>query len=417
LPPIVNSAFYIAKRIAFSKNKSFSRFIIRLSIAAVALSIAVMIISTALITGFQKEIKNKMFNFWGHIHITKFNNSLSLEDLEPVELNQAFYPSLSGMDDIDHIQPYIKKASILKTNDDFEGIFLRGVDQNFKWAYQNEFFQSGKGLTITDSATSNGIVLSEYTSKRLKLKVGDNAFLYFIRPEANASSRPLIRKVEVSGIYKTGMEEFDKMWAIVDIKMLQRLNQWKANEVGGFEVYVNNIDEIDKVGEYIYYDVLGPTLHSATIKEIYPTIIDWLNLQRFNEKAIIILMIIVAIINMITGLLILILDRTNMIGVLKAIGASNGFVVRVFMLNAAYIIGIGLLIGNVLGLALCLIQKHFEIIKLPEASYYLSAAPIHLSLTTIVLLNIGSMIVICAFMLLPALFVSRITPVKAIRFA
>ncbi len=406
----MNTAWFITRRIAFGKRRSFSGFIITIAVAAVALSIAVMLITTATVNGFQNHISRKIFGFWGHIHISKYSLNNSYEDLNPVTIYQSFYPAIDTVPGIKHIQVYAHKAGIIKTNNEIEGVVLKGISTDFDWSFFKEYLIEGKVFEITDSVKSNEILISHTTATRLQLKTGDGLAIYFVQ------NPPLVRKFNISGIYKTGLEEYDEKYALIDIKHIQKLNNWEADQVGGFEVFLDRMEDLPYFSDLLYYEIAGQDLEVQNIKEINPNIFEWLALQDMNEQVILGLMILVAIINMITALLILILERTNMIGILKSLGATDWLIRKIFLYNAAYIVGWGLVIGNLLGLSICWLQLKFGFIKLPEESYYISVAPIDIEPITVVILNLGTMIV-CLFALIwPSFLATSINPIKAIRF-
>lgn len=408
----MNVAYFLTKRVAFGQQKSFSSFIIKIAVTAIALSVAVMLITTATVNGFQNEISRKIFGFWGHIHINSFGTNRSYDDLRPVSIKQDFYPSIDTIEGISHIQVYAHKAGVMKTDDDIEGIVLKGIGTDFKWDFFEHYMVEGKHFELQDTITSNHILLSQTTANRLKLAVDDNIIIYFLKE----GERPKPRKFSISGFYKTGLEEYDEKYALIDIKQIQKLNKWNTDEVGGFEVFIDDVNELDTFNDMIYMDMLGHDMRSQTIKEINPNIFEWLSLQDMNERVILTLMIVVAIINMITALLILILERTNMIGILKALGADNWTIRKMFLYNTALIIGLGLLFGNIIGISFCYLQQYFGFIQLPEEAYYISVAPVDINFGTILLLNLGTMFVCVVAMILPTYLVTRINPIKAIRF-
>ena len=432
---LMNLPYFIARRVATSGQRSFSRLIIRIAITAIALSVTVMIVATALIAGFKKQISSKIFGFWGHIHITSTSVTRTFEAY-PVSRYQVFYDSLHtvgkvqyedkarllGYDlgylrtyetqgGIRHVQVFAHKPGIIKTKTDIEGIILKGVGTDFQWNNLQEYLVDGRFIEFPDSGRSSDIIISDQTSRRMKLSVGDQFIMHFVE-----EGRQLRRRLKVCGIYKTGLEEYDRKFALVDIRLLQEVMGWSEEQVGGFEVFIDHIDDLEPLNEYIYYEVIPNDLYSQTIKDKFGSIFEWLALQDINELVILVLIIIVSIINMITALLILILERTNMIGILKALGSNNWNIRKIFLYHAAYIIGIGILIGNVVGIGLCLLQDRFEFIKLSEADYYLSVAPVELNIWTILLLNLGTLIVTLLFLVIPSYLVTRISPVKAIRF-
>lgn len=434
----MNFSYFIAKRVAVTNKQSFSRLIIRIAIAAIALCLAVMIIATAMISGFKKEISEKIFGFWGHISITDINSNMSLET-EPINKNQTFYPSLKevgpveyfanptvlGMEvggtpvsqfskgGIRHIQVYALQPGIIQTKGVIEGIILKGVDKDFEWSFMKKFLQEGTIINFQDTIDQNNrpIIISQQTADRLKVKLGDKFRIVFIR-----NNNQIKRRFQVQGIYKTGLEEYDKRIAIVDIAVIQQLMGWESDQVGGFEIFLEDIDDLPAFREHIYYEVLPNRLTGESIRRKFPAIFDWLEFQNINERIIIVLMILVSIINMITALMILIIERTNMIGILKAMGSTDWDIRKIFLYHAALIIGMGLLWGNILGIGICLLEDHFHFITLTEENYYLSYAPINLNWWTILLLNIGTIAVTLIFLIIPTFLVTKISPIKAIRF-
>ncbi len=376
---------------------------------AVSLSVAIMIVAGSIVSGFQKEISEKVFGFWGHIIIRSYEENTSYGE-EPISSLQSFYPSLEKEDGVRHIQVFATKAGIIKTENEIEGIVLRGIGKDFDWSFLQKYLVKGTKISAGDSASQKQIIISQTTADRLKLMVGDEVVVYFVQDPMR------YRKLTIAGIYKTGLDEYDRMYALVDIGLIRRLNGWKMNEVGGFEVYISNVNDLDKMGYLINQNFVGQKLEARTMRDINPNLFDWLNLQNVNEQVIIILMILVAVINMTTVLLILILERTNMIGILKSLGASDWMIRKIFLYHAAYITGLGLLLGNFLGIGLALAQKYLHIIRLDEQSYYVSVAPVMLDPVYIILINAGTLIVCLITLIIPSYLVSRISPVKAIRF-
>lgn len=430
----MNFEYFFARKVAASGQRSFSRLIIRIAVVAVALSVAVMILANALITGFKKEISSKIFGFWGHIHITDSDFSRSLLEAYPIRKDQPFYPSLdtvksvqyldrrkvggydlermvSSRGGIRHIQVTALKPGIIKSKEEMEGIVLKGVGQDFDWSFMERYLQEGERLSLPDSSISSDILISRQTANRLKVSVGDRFEVHFVEKQEQ-----LTRRFTVKGIYKTGLEEYDRLFALADIRQVQRLLGWSDNEVGGFEVFIDDIDDLTAITDYIYFQVLPNNLYAETIREKFSEIFDWLDLQDINEGVILTLMVLVAIINMMTALLILILERTNMIGTLKALGASNWGIRKIFLYYAGYIIVMGLFWGNLIAITLGLLQERFGFIRLSEENYYLSVAPVELNLWSILLVNAGTLLVILIFLILPSYLVTRISPVKAIRF-
>ncbi|MCB9351611.1 MAG: ABC transporter permease [Lewinellaceae bacterium] len=434
----MNFELFIARRVAASGQQSFSRLILRIAVAAVALSVAVMICSNALIAGFKKEISTKIFGFWGHIHITDTDINRSLLEAYPISKDQPFYPALDTVRRLEyiaeeewlgrrverrkttqggirHIQVFAIKPGIIeagkKKDKEIEGIILKGVGEDFDWAFMQQYIKRGRAIALPDSAMSDEILISDQTAARLQVDTGDTFIIHFVE-----KGEQLKRRFKVSGVYRTGLEEYDRKFALVDIRQIQRLLGWEENQVSGFEVFIDDLDDLVPITEYIYFEELPPDLYAETIREKLPEIFDWLDLQDINEAVILSLMIIVAIINMVTALMILILERTNMIGILKALGNSNWGIRKIFLYYAGYIIVLGLFWGNLIGIGLCLLQDRFEFITLSEENYYLSTAPIDLNFWPILLLNLGTLAITLFFLIIPSYLVTSISPVKAIRF-
>jgi lipoprotein-releasing system permease protein len=616
----LNIEFLIAKRVGTATKKSFSRSILRLAVIAIALSMVVMILATSIVAGFKNTISEKIFGFWGHIHITTSATASSYAfEASPMNQQQDYYPSidtigkvqyletqtdwmaswklnqsepfiwigLGGMllallliflpvfkrflgtafrwvlaflavvigsvflalpnyriaqqevvreteGGIRHIQYYIHKEGIIKTKDQIEGIVLRGVGQDYDWDFLRQYIKQGDVLDNTTPQPQRGILISETTALRLQLELNDQFLIYFVK-----DGNSLGRKFTVTGIYKTGLEEYDRRFAMVDVRTLQQLNNWRpyrnygerldlpgegltlrgftegtaegdefwtsvqenlqagenldfANpdtnaivvphlyayysgasvgdsvsvtyltddqepyefnyrikgiykgseniladqlglvhwssinrmnqelppQISGFELFVDHIEDLDPLGDYVNYVALREVdQYAYTIKEQETNIFDWLSLTDMNERVILLLMILVSIINMTTSLMILILERTNMIGILKALGAANWSIRKIFLYNSAYIIGYGLFWGNVIGLTLCWLQAQFGIIKLPEDLYYVAVAPVEINWLTLLLLNVGTLLITLTVLLIPSWLVAKIDPVKAIRFS
>lgn len=612
----MNLEFLIAKRVGTATHKSFSKAILRLAVVAIALSMVVMIVATSIVAGFKNTISEKIFGFWGHIHITSSVSPSSYAyETSPMNQTQDYFPSIDTLGSIlyqtqeidvlpsillntgelwiwgglgfillgllccflkplrwqfrllsalfswlvggvllslptyqvvkkdvvaetkggiQHIQQYIHKEGIIKTKDQIEGIVLRGVGPDYRWDFLERYIKAGTVLDYNSPEAERGIVISETTAQRLKLSLDDKFLVYFVQDGSS-----LARKFTVKGIYKTGLEEYDRRFALVDLRTLQQLNNWRPyrnygpdlelpiegatlrgwtgataegdptwayisahmlegelldfetpdsnqavlpywwaraeqlsvgdtvhlqftdldNEpyvfqyhvkgiyqstddpmieqlisvhwssldrlnqvlppqISGFELFVDDIDDLTPLGDYTNYIVLrGEDQYANTIKELETNIFDWLSLTDMNERIILLLMILVSIINMTTSLMILILERTNMIGILKALGASNWSIRKIFLYNSAYIIGYGLFWGNIIGLLLCWLQHQYGIIQLPEDLYYVAVAPVELNWTTLLLLNVGTLVITLTVLLIPSWLVAKIDPVKAIRFS
>lgn len=408
----MNLEYFIAKKIIKGNNKSkrLTKPIIRISILAISLGIIVMILALSIVAGFKKEIRNKVIGFGSHIQITK-HDSHNTYEASPIDKNLPFYSTLTNINGIKHIQVFANKAGIIKTKEEIYGVVVKGIGSDFDWSFFKDKIIDGNPFVVNDSNTNNKIVISELIANKTKLKVGDKLFLYFI--QNNGTLRP--KDFIISGIYKSGLEQYDKLFVLTDIAHIQKRNNWTNNQVGGFEVIVDNYDQLNILNDKVYSEI-GYDLNSVTIVDQNPDIFNWLELQDMNVVIIIILMIIVATINIISALLILILERTNTIGILKALGMKNWNVRKIFIYNAIYLILKGLFWGNVIGLTLCYIQLYFGVLKLPEESYYISEVPISINYLSILFVNIGTLIICFSMLILPSYIITKISPIKAIRF-
>lgn len=409
--PELNFELFIAKGILSGDKTNFSRPIVRISIISITLGLAVMILSLAITTGFKNAVSEKVIGFGSHIQISGFGLNNSWEKA-PVDINQDFYPSLEGEPGVKHIQVFANKSGLIKTEDQIQGIVLKGIWTDFDWSFFEDKLMQGSPIVIDSAKRTDDILISKKMADGLLLNLGDDVRVYFINPDEMS---PRGRKFNVKGIYETGMEEFDDKFLVGDIRHIQSLNKWDENQVGGFEVFVEDFRNIDAMWENIY-NIIGYELNATSIKTLYPQIFDWLDLQDMNVVIILILMVAVAVINMISTLLILILEKTNMIGVLKALGTKNFSVRKIFLYNAGFIIGRGLLFGNLLGLGLALIQQYFRVITLDQESYYVPYVPINLEILPVVFLNVGTLLLCLLFLIVPSFVITKISPVKAIRW-
>jgi len=415
----LNTEQFLAKRIISGSGSSnrLSRPIVRISIIGIALGLAVMILTVAIVRGFQQEVRNKLIGMGSHIQITNYDNNSS-DEPHPINKNQPFLKEQT-LPEISHIQIYTIKTGIVKTKTVNEGIVLKGIGNDYDWRFISKNLKAGTVFTVSDTGLSRSIVISKFMADKLELQLNDKMVIYFLTKKKDSVLTQYEQRAKafyISGIYETGMEDIDKTLALVDIRQLQKINYWTPDQIGGFEMSITNYDEIDKIGEEVN-ELIGDGLKAETIKEINPTIFSWLELQDVNAIIVIALMILVAGINMISALLILILERTNMIGILKALGSTNTSIQKIFLYNAAYLIGKGLLWGNFIGLGLAFIQKQYGIFKLDEATYYVAVIPIDLNWMHILLLNIGTLLCCLLMLIVPSFIVSKITPVKAIRFS
>lgn len=404
----MNFSYYIGQRLTFKGKKTFSRLIIRIGIAGIALSIAVMIGAVAILTGFQKEISNKVIGFGSHVQVRALDMNETYE-ANPIDRYGDYVNELNNLLKLKSIQVYAQKAAIIKTDDNVEGIVLKGVDSTYDWEFLSNCIAEGELPNFSTEFASKEILISKIIANKLSLNVGDKVPLYFIQEPVRA------RALVISGIFETGLEDYDKAFALVDIRHIQKLNGWSDSLVHGFEINLNNINNLNAAADSINDD-LPPQLYAYSAVQMKPQIFDWLKLLDTNVIIIIVLMILVASINMITALLVLIIERTNMIGILKALGSSNTAIQKIFLYKAAYLIFQGLLIGNTLGVGFCYFQAQTKLITLNAESYYLSFVPINIDWGAIAIINIGAFIICLLAMLLPSLMVSKISPVKAIRF-
>ena len=407
-------AGFIANRIAFNQQRSFSRFIIRLSTTATVIGVAVMIITLSFANGFQEEVSQKVFSFWGHIRVQEKQPFKALIAEEtPIVKNDTLVDLIKQNPNVQEIHPFATKYALLKTKEEIEGVLLKGFDPTYNFNYFKRFIKSGKPITFNDSTYSRDIMISAYTAKQLKLNVNDRILIYFIRPDG--TFRP--DKLTVSGIYKTGIEEYDKTFAIGDIKLIQRLNDWYADEIGGYEIFLHDYHKIDTTVWSIYnLDNFPPTWDTQSVQNISPNIFDWLNMQNTTRNVLIGIMLFVAIINLVTCLLILVLERVTMIGVLKSLGASDLTVQMIFLRHGLIITLRGILIGTAIALAFLFIQKETGFIKLQEEAYYLSEAAVKIVWWEVLVIIGGTFLVCLLILMIPSILVRKIQPVKAIQF-
>jgi len=406
----MNVEYFIAKRLFTAKeeNNTYTKPILRIAILAIALSVAVMLISIMVVTGFKNDISDKIIGFGSHITISNFTNNQSYES-EPISVEQDFLPSITAVEGVKHISTFATKAGIIKTADEIQGVVLKGVSSDYDWTFFKDNLVSGSVFEVNDSVKSNQILISENISKTLDLNVGDGLVMYF------AQNPPRVRKFHISGIYNTAMSDFDKLFVLGDINHIQALNGWENNEVGGFEIQLTNFDDLDKITDEVY-NLTPYNLNAQSIKEKTPQIFNWLDLQDVNVQVILILMLIVGVINMITALLILILERTKTIGILKALGTTNWSVRKIFLYSAVNLILRGLLVGNAIALSFAFLQKKFSLISLSPATYYMDTVPVNFDLTYILLLNIGTVLVCYVVLIVPSVIITKISAIKAIRF-
>ena len=410
----MNYEYFLAKRIIGNKSykSSVSAPIIKIGIAAIAISTIVMLIAIATGIGLEHKIRDKAVAFNGHITISNFDSNASEGSQVPVSKNQDFYPEFNSVEGVSHVQAVANKFGIIRTNTDFEGLFLKGVGTDYDWRYFKEFLIEGRLPKYTQKY-SNEVLISKYLADRLGFVVGDNFQMYFMK--SDPSKPPSIMKYAVVGIFNSGFEELDKTYVIGDINHVQRLNRWTKDQIGNFEVFITNYNDLERIGKEVYAQTPS-TLDAMTVKQKYATIFEWIPIFTTNIYGIIGIMILVGAINMITALLVLILERTQMIGILKALGSSNWSIRKLFLYNASYLIACGLFWGNLIGIGVLLLQKQFEFLKLDPSVYYVTVAPVYLDWTYVVLLNLMTFVLCLLMLLIPSFLISKIVPVKAIQF-
>jgi len=409
----LNVSFFIAKRIAFSKQQSFSRFIIRLSVSATAVGVAAMIITLCFVNGFQQTVSEKVFSFWGHIRVQHYEPDKSMVAEEvPITKDETVLSTIKKTKGVTIVQSFATKSAVIEKNKNIEGILLKGIEANYDSSTLKPYLLEGKWIKFIDSTYSKEIILSKQLSSALSIKINDIINIYFISSNDGART---YRKLKVIGIYKTGIEEYDKLFAIGDLRLIQKINNWDNNQIGGYEIFTNNYHNSDSLNTQLL-NALPTEWMSRTIQSIYPNIFDWLSIQDVNRNVVFIIMAIVAVINLITCLLILILERTKMIGVLQSIGASNKMIVAIFLYYASVIAAVGISVGFLAGTGICLLQKYTGFISLDEASYYVSKAPILIIWWQLGAVCAATFIVCFIVLIIPALLVKKIKPITALQF-
>lgn len=396
-----------------NKERSFSRFIMRISIAATTISVAAMIISLSFINGFQQVIAEKIFGFWGHIKVQHFEPiKTTIAEETPLKRDSTIEKTLSSRPNIESVSIYATKSAILSANGTIEGVMMKGVSADYPFSRINNFLIRGKWPDFADTNYAKEIVISSYLANQLQIDTNSNLLIYFIQADG---SPPRTRKLRVSGIFKTGIDIYDKLYAIGDIRLIQRLNTWTNKQIGGYEISLKNHQEIDSTSSQIYAK-LPNGMNSLTLKELSPEIFDWLKLQETNKYILITIMVIVAMINLITCLIIMVLERTNMITLLKSLGAKNDIIQKIFITYGVWICGIGITIGTALGLGICYLQDLTGFIKLNEEAYYVSVAPVKVKLTDILSISFGTATIAFLVLIIPSAISKRINPSKALRF-
>lgn len=417
---LLKVARFIANRLALTNSvrngapPSFSQFIIRLSIIATIISVAVMIITLAFVNGFQETVSNKVFSFSGHIRIQyKQPDRAALAEEIPIEKNKSAEQAILKYPGIKSIHPFATRYAILKTPDAMEGILMKGLDASYDIEHLKPFLQEGRWLQFSDSSYSREIILSAHTARQLNIKLNDKLLIYFIRPDG--SLRP--DRLRVSGIYKTGIEDYDKNFALGDLKLIQRLNDWRPQEIGGYEIFLRDFSQMTQASIDLFELPQFPDhWNTKPIRDIYPNIFDWLNMQDVTRNVLLGFMILVAVINLITCLIILVLERIRMIGILKALGASDWTVQKIFLRHALIITLTGILMGTATGLGFLYLQESTGFIQLKEEAYYMSEAAVKIIWWQVIAVGLGTFLVNLLVLMIPSFIVRKIQPVKAIQF-
>jgi lipoprotein-releasing system permease protein len=416
----MNTELFISRRLFFEKGnkKLLSQRIIRIALIGIALGLAVMIVSVAVVTGFKKEVRNKVIGFGSHIQIINYDSNNSYET-QPVSKNQPFLAPIKQVPGVKYVQRFATKPGMIKTDEYIQGIVFKGVDTDFHWNFFNQNLVEGKLPEIDDSTRNNEILISEEISRLLQLEVKDKAIFYFINENEVI---PRMLQLEISGIYHTGFEEFDKLFILGDLKQIQRLNDWRSDQITGFEVVVSDFNQIERIEQHIrsiiiqFRDEKSEILRTENITRMYPQIFDWLSILDMNVWVILLLMVMVASFNMVSGLLVLILERASMIGVLKAMGSPGWSIRKIFVYLSVFLTGRGMLWGNIIGIIIVFLQNWFHIIQLDPATYYVEYVPMNFSIVHLLLLNAGTIVITSFMLIIPSWFISKISPDKTIRF-
>lgn len=410
----MNFEFFIAKRIIDSKayKSSVSAPIIKIGIAAIAIGIVVMMIAIATGIGLKQKIRDKVSAFNGHIIISNYDSNNSQESGKPISTKQDFYPRFKNIEGIKNIQAVAAKFGIIRTESNFEAIIVKGVGADYSWDYFNDFLVEGRLPDYTQGRNQE-VLISQDLANRMAFNLGDKFNTFFRKEDPNKPPAPM--RYEIVGVYNSGLKEFDETYVIGDIRHIQRLNKWEPDQVGHFEVLLSDYNQLDEKFKAVFQNTPS-LLNTITVEQKHSSIFEWIGIFDKNIYGLIGIMIIVAGINMITALLVLILERTKMIGIFKALGSNNQSIRKMFLYNASYIILIGLFWGNLIGFVLLMAQKYFKFFPLDPAVYHVSEVPIYINFGYILALNVGTFFLCLVMLLVPSYIITKISPVKAIRF-
>lgn len=407
----MNLPFFIARRYLQKQKGTFSSFIVKLAIVSTALSVAVMILAVAVVMGFRYSISEKLYSFVGHIHVIRYNETRSnmFAFSEPITKDYKLMTEMATLPHVKAVSPFAVRPVILLAKGRLEGIQMKGVDQNYR--FLGGITTTGAPIDYSDSLYARQIILSKATADRLDVTVGDTVQLNFIQEGA-----PRIRRLRISALYHSGMDEVDKNFAVCDLRLLQRVNNWDGTRINGYQVDLDDARYSDSVSNYIHYNLITAPLESYTTEENYSYIFDWLSLQDLNDTVLLIIMAIVAIINMGAMLVILIVDRARLIGLLKALGMPFEGIRTIFLYIAGIIAGGGIVLGNLVALTLCFLQMHYGVVKLPENAYYMRYAPVKVVWWQLAVIDLVTLILCVFCMWLPALYIRRIHPARVLQF-